>query len=226
MKTVDFSNYKFHPSGLKMLMTNSKTKSEPLSETTKSYLNEIFIEEVFGRKKLITSPAMRKGTTVETDSLDLLQQVSGEVYFKNKEQLENEYLVGTPDVVDSKTQQIVDIKSSWDIWTFARVTAESALKDYSWQLTGYMWLTGFKKASLVYALVNTPDFIMNDELYRLSFKLPPEADTDLYKINFLFDDIDLKLKIKRFNVELLEENIDSLKSKIELSREYLKSLTL
>lgn len=226
MNQINFSTYQFRPSGLAKLMTNSRSKDGSLSETTKSYLQELYIKEVFGREKLITSPAMRKGTSVESDSLDLVQAVFGKTYFKNEKKLANDFITGTPDVIDTKNNLVIDIKSSWDIWTFAKVTEKSAIADYGWQLLGYMWLTGVTKASLIYALVNTPEFIINDELYRLSFKLPPDTDTDPYKINFLFDDIESKLKVKRFDLEYSEEKIEELKAKIQLCRAYLSTLSL
>ena len=226
MNTVDFTKQKFHPSSLKLLMTNSRSKSEPLSETAKGCLHEIYIEEVFGRKKTISSPAMSKGTAVETDSLELLQTVTGETYFKNNKTLENEYLIGTPDVVDKAKNLVIDIKSSWDIWTFSRVTQDSALKDYAWQLKGYMWLTQTRDARLVYALVNTPEFIITDELYRMSFKLPPDTDTDQFRPNYLFDDIPSEMKIKQFEVCYFDDEIKELTARLDLCREYLSTLTL
>jgi len=226
MNTVDFSKQKFHPSSLKLLMTNSRSKSDPLSETAKGCLHEIYIEEVFGRRKTISSAAMKKGTAVETDSLELLQAVTGDVYFKNQKTLENEYLIGTPDVIDKKNNKIVDIKSSWDIWTYSRVNQNSALKDYAWQLKGYMWLTETRSAQLVYALVNTPEFIIEDQLYKMSFTLPPETDTEQFRPNFIFDDIPNEVKIKRFEVAYFEEEMSELRSRLDQCREYLSTLKL
>lgn len=226
MNTVDFSKQKFHPSSLKLLMTNSRSKSDPLSETAKGCLHEIYIEEVFGRRKTISSPAMKKGTSVETDSLELLQEVTNEVHFKNQKTLENDYLIGTPDVVDKKGDRVIDIKSSWDIWTFSRVTQASAIKDYAWQLKGYMWLTETRNAQLVYALVNTPEFIITDQLYRMSFNYPPETDMEQFRTNFIFDDIPSELKIKRFEVGYYEEEMNELRSRLDLCREYLSTLSL
>lgn len=230
MNTVDFSNYKFHPSGLKMLMTQPRSKSDRengvLSETTKSYLQELWIKEVFGREKVVSTPAMKKGTSVETDSLELLKEVSGEAYFKNQRTIENDYLVGTPDVIDKSGNLVIDIKSSWDIWTFTKVEQSQALKDYDWQLTGYGWLTGMKNLSLVYALVNTPEFIIKDQLYKMSFSCPPETDMEQFRVNFIFDDIPAKMKIKRFNSPMVDEKIEMIKSQVERSRGYMKGLSL
>ncbi len=207
-------------------MTNSRSKTDPLSETTKSYLNEIYIKEVFGREKVITSAPMSKGTAVESDTLELFQKVTGKTYFKNQKKVENEWIAGTPDVVDKTGDLVLDSKSSWDLWTFAKVTEASAKSDYYWQLTGYAWLTGVSKMALVYGLVNTPDFIIQDELYRLSFKLKPDADTELYRVNYIFDDIPDAMKIKRFDFERSEADIELLKSKILLCRNYLSQMSL
>jgi len=230
MNTVDFSKQKFHPSSLSKLMTNTrattKTINEPLSVTAKSCLHEIYIEEVFGRSKTISSAAMKKGTAVETDSLELLQTVTGEVYFKNQKTIENEYLIGTPDVIDKKNSKVVDIKSSWDIWTYSKVAQASALKDYAWQLKGYMWLTDTRSAQLVYALVNTPEFIIDNELYKMSFTLPPETDMEQFRPNFIFDDVPSEMRIKRFEVSYFEEEISELRSRLDLCREYLSTLKL
>jgi len=226
MNTVDFSKQKFHPSSLKLLMTNSRSKSEPLSETAKGCLHEIYIEEVFGRRKTISSAAMKKGTAVETDSLDLLQAVTGEVYFKNQETIENEYLIGTPDVIDKKNSKVVDIKSSWDIWTYSRVTGDSALKDYAWQVKGYMWLTDTRSAQLVYALVNTPEFLIADELYKMSFTMPLNTDMEQFRPNFIFDDIPSEMRIKQFEVAYFDEEMSELRSRLDSCREYLSTLKL
>jgi len=234
MNTVDFSKQKFHPSSLSKLMTNTrtttknkiKTINEPLSVTAKGCLHEIYIEEVFGRSKTISSAAMKKGTAVETDSLELLQTVTGEVYFKNQETIENDYLIGTPDVIDKKNSKVVDIKSSWDIWTYSRVTGDSALKDYAWQVKGYMWLTDTRSAQLVYALVNTPEFIIDDELYKMSFTLPPETDMEQFRPDFIFDDIPSEMRIKRFEVAYFDEEMSELRSRLDLCREYLSTLKL
>jgi len=226
MNTVDWSEYKFRPSGLKNLMTNSRSKSDPLSETTKSYLNEIYIKEVFGREKVISSAAMSKGTAVESDTLELFQKVTGKTYFKNQNKIANDFIAGTPDFIDKSEKLVGDTKSSWDLWTFAKVTEKSAMSDYYWQLTGYAWLTESERMALVYGLVNTPEFIITDELYRLHFKLPPDADTDPYRVNYIFDDIPDAMKIKRFDFVYNPEDVELLKSKILLCRNYLSQMSL
>ena len=224
MNQVNWDEYKFHCSALKNLMVTPRLKSEVLSETTKSFLNDIYIKEVFGREKseMVANKYVRKGVMCETDSLELLERVKGEKHFKNNKMLENAYIVGTPDIIT--LDKIKDIKTSWDLFTFFGVDEDQAQRDYYYQLLGYMILTGKKYAELVYCLVNTPEQMMNDELYRLKFYLP-EEEAESYDINYIFDDIPEERRIKVFSFEYIKEEAELLEGKIKLSRVYLSALS-
>lgn len=225
MNTIDWSNYKFHASSVKNLMVESRSKTDPLSETTKAYLQGIFIQEVFGRKKMVTSAPMQKGTMAESDGLSLVHQVKGTLYFKNQKQFSNEFVCGTPDVIDEQAQAIRDMKLSWDIWTFAKSNEKTARDDYYWQILCYAWMKGFSKGSIIYALVTTPTLLMNDELYRASFKAT-EEELEKLKPNYVYDDIDPNLRVKQCDFDIDADDIERLKSKILLARDYLKGLSL
>ncbi len=117
MKKLKFKNYQFRCSSLPTLMTNSRAKDEVLSETAKDYLRELWIREIYGREKYDAKNKFTdKGIQCESDSFDLVKEVSGKTYFKNQKQLENEFIKGTPDLV----KPLIDIKTSWDIWTFSK----------------------------------------------------------------------------------------------------------
>lgn len=231
---IDFSTYKFRCSGLANLMVSSRSKTDPLSETTKAYLREVFIREVYQREKFdTTNKYTEKGIMCEPDSMDLIKKVTKQTYFKNNEHFTNEFIQGTPDIVLDKgkdTARIKDVKTSWSIFTFANVTEESALKSYYYQLLGYMWLTGSKTSELLYCLVNTPEEIMNDELYKLSFKYPEMNDSDekmeRFKRNYIFDDIPARQRLKSFAIEYNEDDIAALTEKVIAARVYLKTLSL
>lgn len=224
MNTIDWSKYNFHCSGLSNLMTNSRKKGEELSETAKSYLREVYIKEVWGREKtdMLANKFTQKGIMCETDSITLVEKVLGKTYFKNQKTLNNEYVVGTPDVINP---DLVDIKTSWDLFTYTAVDEDKATKDYFYQLLGYMWLTGKKTALLTYCLVDTPDEMMTDELYRLSFKMP-EDKLEPYKNNYKFADIPEAMRVKQFAFNFDEALIETLKFKIEAGRQYLQTIKL
>lgn len=228
---MQFNTYKFRCSGLKNLMIDPKLKADKeagnLSETTKSYLKELWIEAVYGRKKDISSKFMEKGTIVESDSLDLVQEALGKTYFKNQDRLENDFITGTPDV---KSPRLVDIKSCWDIFTFAKKNEVDARKDYFYQLLGYMWLTGATESDLIYTLVNTPEIIINDELYRMSKYNPKIGQSDAIdaevRKNFIYDDIEAVVKVKLYTFLYQTEEVEKLKLRIIKAREYMNGLSL
>lgn len=218
----DFNNYKFRCSGLGNIMTKSRT-ADPLSVTTKTYLKELWIRETYGRDRdyQTITKYTQKGTMVESDALDLFEEVTGQKYFKNIQQLENDFIMGKPDI----SKPLIDVKSSWDIFTFAKVDEAYVVKEHKDQILGYAWLTSQTKGEIVYALVDTPDMLVTDEMYRLSFKISDE-EAEKYKNNFKFDDILAKDKIKRYTIEITESEIELLKAKVILCREYMNSLSL
>lgn len=226
MNKVDFSNYKFRCSGLKHLMTEPKTKAEReaggLSQTTKTYLMDIYIKEVFGRERPeVISGATTKGTIVESDSLDLVKQVCGENYFKNKQHYENDWIKGTPDVV-TKGDLVVDIKSNFDLWTFSKADADV----YRWQILGYMILTGKKHGRIDFCLVNTPEEVMFDEVRKLSWRMPEDEAEELVRKNHTFDDIPAELRLKQYHFDYDENLASMVAGKVVAAREYLKNLSL
>lgn len=223
MGRINWNNYKFHCSGLPTLMTKSRVKDQ-LSETAKSYLRELWISEVYKRNKLFTNKFCDKGLLVEQDSLELVTKILNKGFLaKNKEFLENEYICGTPDI---RKPFLGDIKSSWDIWTFASVDQKKAISDYYWQLFGYMWLEKQKRSKLIYSLVNTPIEIVANEKQRLQYSMDVEKNEAEIDLNYEFEDISQKTRIKVFNFKFEKEKIDEVIKTVEMAREYLKSLKL
>lgn len=231
---MDFTNYKFRPSSLGKLMTDPRSKSESISETTKSYLLEIYIEEEYGRKKDITNKFIEKGLLTEEDSLGLIGKHYGQLFIKNKEKLANEFITGTPDITPAQIPDLViDAKSSFDIWTFAK--ADGTDKDYYWQGQGYMWLTGRSKFDLAYCLNDTPEHLIFDEKRHQMYKLGLVDHEDTQEFhdmeeavekNMKFGDIPEEKRIKVFSFERSEADIERLKGRIFESRAYLNTIKL
>lgn len=151
---------KWHPSSLGKLMTESRTKSETLSQTTKSYIASKAKEDFFGYNSFISTKAMQKGTDFEHESIELVNQVRDTFYIKNEETIENDFLIGTPDIILDNS--IIDIKTSWSLETFPAIAAEGINKDYEWQLRGYMMLCDKQSAELIYCMIDTDDFLLSD----------------------------------------------------------------
>jgi hypothetical protein len=222
---ADFSDYKFRCSSLGKLMTNPPGNGKGLSKTTKTYLNEIHKEEVFGRTNEITSRYLDKGIQVEEEAIEMYNRVYGTSLEKNDEFFENDFICGTPDIVSP----LIDIKSSWSFSSFPMNDTELQNKDYKWQLIGYMILTGATESEIAYCLVNTPQMLIEDELRRLSWKLgmidiPMDLELETYK-NLQYDDIPENIRIKRFKTLLEEKDTEALYERIKLCRGYLNELS-
>ena len=225
---METSKILFRCSQLGKLMTEPRSKSETLSETTKEYCREVYINQKYGRKKDITNKYIQKGLMVEEDSLTLLSRYQHQFFVKNKERFVNEYICGTPDIILDDC--IPDIKSSWDIFTFFKSKMEPVNKDYYWQLQGYMWLTGRKHAQLIYCLVNTPDILINDQKRKFMWNagildenpITEEVFTEIER-NCIFDDIPIEERIHIKNIEYHEEDIQRLQQRIIQCREYIMS---
>ena len=114
-------------------MTASRTKSEVLSETTKTYIRGLAKQDFYGYNVELNNKYINKGIMQENDSIALLNTVSFTSMVKNTERLNNEWLTGEADIV--LDDQIIDIKTSWSLETFPATSEEGINKDYEWQLS-------------------------------------------------------------------------------------------
>jgi hypothetical protein len=214
-------------------MTDPRSKSETLSETTKTHLIDVYVANRYGRQDDIQNKYIEKGLAVEEDSITLYSRIKGEVYFKNEDHLSNEYIKGTPDLYIGDTittaRHIIDIKSSWDIYTFMRTITKDINKLYYWQLQGYMALTGARSATLAYCLVNTPQQLIDDEKRRLMWKMGVateetplfiEACNELQR-NMTFDDIALHERLIEFKIDRDDNDIDRMYARVMACRQWL-----
>jgi hypothetical protein len=203
---MDMKEFKIRCSAIGQIMSNPRTKSEMLSKTCKTYVHDWLKEQIYGVQKVTSSKYTEKGLEVEDESISFFSTFGGHGYLtKNEKSYENEFLTGTPDIVVEDT--VVDIKSSWDMWTFPLFEDDVPNKDYYWQLQGYMALTGATKAKLVYVLVDTPMHLLNNW-------------TD---VEYSYENVPYKYRMKEFEVERNDEDIDKIKVRVNEIREYIKT---
>ena len=197
-------NFKLRASAAGKLMTNPRKKGEVLSETTKTYLQDWTKEQIYGVKHVVTSKYLTKGIEVENDSISFAEKVLGWNFaVKNEESYEDEFFTGTPDVIFPR-EKVVDIKSSWDCFTFPLFSDEVPNKDYFYQLQVYMHLTGLKQAELVYVLMETPE--------------------DLTHVHYDYSEVKPEHRVKVFPVQYDEEVIHQLHTRIIDARSYINQL--
>ena len=218
---------KIRCSAIGKIMTNSRSKSEVLSKTCKSYLQELAIEEMYGIKKEFSSRYTDKGIEVERESIDLVQDNCDFGFmYKNEEHFENDFLTGTPDV--NTDNILLDVKSSYDATTFPWFEEEIPNKDYFFQLQGYLALTKKRKAILAYCLVNTPFQIVEDEVRRAHWKEHlidenEELRADV-EARHNFDHIPPEKRIKTFEVRYDKDVVKAIYERIEECRKYYETL--
>jgi len=218
---------KIRCSAIGKIMTNARSKSEVLSKTCKSYLQELAIEEMYGIKKEFSSRYTDKGIEVERTSIDLVQDNCDFGFmYKNEEHFENDYLTGTPDV--NTDNILLDVKSSYDATTFPWFEEEIPNKDYYYQLQGYMALCNKRKSVLAYCLVNTPFQIVEDEVRRAHWKEHlidenEELRADV-EARHNFDHIPPEKRIKTFEVRYDKEVIKAIYERIKECRKYYETL--
>jgi hypothetical protein len=201
---MNLQNFKIRASAAGKLMTSARSKSELLSETTKSYAKEWLTEQIYGFRKEIKSKYIYKGLVMENEAIDkAIEWLDLPFAIKNEQYFENDFIKGTPDLIVDGV--VYDIKCSWDAYTFPIFENEIPNKDYFYQLQCYMHLTGCTKAVLTYVLLNTPEEVV-------------------YETPQNYDDLDKKYRIKTFEIDYDQSVIDTLIERVKLTREYLETL--
>lgn len=202
MKTQ--KNFKARASSAGKLMVSPRNESEALSETTKTYLQEWLKSEIYGVKKEIYSKKIEKGIMLEDEAIDfVVANLDIPFTIKNEKSFEDDFFTGTPDIILDDT--IIDIKVSWDCFTFPLFDTEIPTKDYFYQLQVYMHITCKRAAKLVYVLLNTPE--------NLTLGMADD-----------YSGVDPKYRIKVFDVKYKPEIIEVLKEKVILANEYINNL--
>ena len=227
---INWNNIKFRASSWGNLLAESKEKGNPIGKTCAGELIKIYNQEVYGRKKDITTKQMDKGKICEPEAIRLFSLLEGEMYFKNEKEVENEWFRGHPDVVNSTVTEVNDIKCSWDLDTFMPKLLEEPDKSYVAQLNVYYDLTGAQHGHIVYCLISAPMQILEQEKRSLLWKmdvvteLNPEylkAAEELTKL-MTFEDIDPRERIIKIPVPRNDELIEKMKAKVPIMREWLE----
>lgn len=217
--------FKIRCSQIGKIMTNGKGK-DTMGKTSETYLKIWMLEQVFNRKKEITSKYMVKGNIMEDYGIDRIGawlELPDAV--KNEQSFEDEFMTGTPDLLSP--DMVIDLKSSWDFTTFPYFDTECPNSDYYWQLQGYMHLTGKKSAKLVYVLSDTPIHLIEGECRSYCWKTGESFDDVLpdFIERMTFSDILPDEKIRIFDIARSDEDIQRIIDRVQLCREFINNLT-
>lgn len=185
----------FRASSWGNLITNDRSGKD-MGQTAKKECIKIFAQYRYGRREEIKSKFLTKGNEREEDAITLLSRVTKTVYKKNKVELRNQFFSGTLDLYlgesITKADETNDTKCSWSLLTYleaqTKCEAEDVTKGYYWQGQTYMNLTGAKRHTISYCLVNGTHKFMNDELRKLQWELgvidPDNITDDEVRVKF------------------------------------------
>jgi len=228
-------NYKESPSQIGRIMTNPRSKSEVLSETAKTRIEEKFIEDQFGVYKDFWTKEINKGNECEPESIEFMSTTLDLFGAKkNLQKFENETFKGTPDVIYNGV--VYDVKTSWSLFTFPMFEDEIPKKDYLYQMQAYMDLTGLKSAKIVYVLTDATEKMIEDEVYKrcmrekiydktpeLSAILEKQIGEKVHK-EMTFGHVPDQLRLRVYELEYNPSVIDEIKERVELCQQYYNTL--
>jgi hypothetical protein len=221
---MQFKEFKVRCSQIGQIVKEPREKKNIISATTQTFIEQWIKEQVYKRQKDFSSKYTEKGIQMENESIEFLSQhLDIGLIFKNEKYFENDYLTGTPDIILNDT--IIDVKNSWDCFTFPLLDAEIPNMDYWWQLQGYMALTGKQNAKLVYTLMDSPQRLIDDEIRRQGWKMgfidiPFEFEQEIYRM-MTYADIPNKLKIKVYDIARDEKAIEKIYEQVVKCRDYI-----
>lgn len=232
-------------------LIEKQNKEDELPTGAITYLEEVFRDVFWKRKRFLNNKYLEKGTINEDDALGLASLRDNFFYRKNDEHLSNDFIQGTPDNLQIKTK---DTKTNWDLESFEKAEDTTL---YSWQLKGYMWLVHSydfpeletkTESELLYCLVNAPLHLVQSERKSLWYKLgmPDEEDEEWLEAarqlerNMIFDkqafrneypnydfenfndfSIPPHLRIKSFEETLVEQDIKDMTRRVTMARQWL-----
>jgi hypothetical protein len=209
-----------------------------LSKTCINYLREeLFIYHTYGQRIRPGGESMSesnsrimKGTLCESFAVELLSRHDGINYKKNEKKYRNKWVVGIPDINHKKRlgdRTVIDIKSSWDMYTFMNNLPKKLAPTHNHQVQGYISLTKADVGEVCHVLVSAPEELIEKQVAKLRYKNvfatreELEIAEEMTRRSMRFDDIPEENRIIRFPVIRNEEQQQELFERVDLCREWL-----
>lgn len=198
-----------------------------LGKTGETYLQTWLKEQLFNRRKEFSNKYTQKGLIMEDNSIDMVADyLDLGMLMKNEQYFENDFFTGTPDVI--LKDFIIDVKNSWDCFTFPFFDKEVPNKGYYWQAQVYMDLVGRDSYKLIYVLSDTPENIIEKTAYYwCKDNGYEELDLDIYDkflAKMTYPDIPIEKKIKVFDIQRNDADIEKIKERVKECRTYINQL--
>jgi len=214
-----------------------------LSDTAKAFVRKIWLQIKKGVYIDIKSKYLDKGLYAEEDAITLISEVDGVFYVKNDERRSNANHSGECDVFKEfpNKKLIIDTKCSWSPETF--MNAEPDI-NYEWQGQIYLELWNADEFHLKYCLVDAPPHLVQREKDNAKWKYysadMTDAELDLFEkaMQPIYDQIERNMvysnnpaftkeeRVKTFVFYRDREKMKLMEERVEMAREYYKTITL
>lgn len=211
---------------IKLTELKEKRDNPVLPEGAKTYCKDWLSGQLLEYQTMMRNKYTDKGNIMEDEAIDFIADNLGYGFMiKNEVRKSDEWMEGECDI--ELKNEIIDVKNSWDASTFP-LFEDKINSGYDWQLQGYMHLYDKEKAKLIYCLMDTPEHLIEKEArwYSLSQGFD-DLEESVYKKfvkNLTYTNIDPKLRIKVYEIERRQEDIDNIKTRVLMCREYINEL--
>lgn len=206
----------------------AKRDAKPqLLQGAKTYCEQWLKEQLYGKVVSFSNKYTEKGIECEDDGIEMVARMQGYGMIKKNEQFyQDDYSTGTPDLVLGDT--VEDVKCPWLFSTFPLFEDELPNKDYWWQIQRYMHLTGKRKGTINYTLVNAPEHLIEREARNQAYKagldeVPIELYDEVYA-KMTYNDTPDNLRFKRYEFEYDEAANLMVDEQVKLCRVYIDEL--
>lgn len=157
----------------KMRLKDERFKNPELSATAIKHLIRRYSWEKYNKRVVSIDQArsaLRKGNVLEDDAIKIVSKLDNQEYSKEKCIVNNDYILGVCDVFHAGRKKIIDVKASWNIYTFMPNIINPVSSNYWYQMQGYMELYDADVAEVCHVLVNTPPHLIALERSKLADK--------------------------------------------------------
>ena len=142
---------KITPSGFADMMSRGRGKDEQFGKTALAYAQRVALERLGVEVPEIFSAALSHGIENELEAITAYEQQTG-TFVEPCEVIQHptvDYIAGTPDGLVG-TDGIIEVKCPYNpINHLANLKSGEQIKQYKWQIQGYLWITGRKWCDFV-----------------------------------------------------------------------------
>lgn len=200
-----------------------------LSEGAKTYIEDVFYGHKFDFQANFSNKFTQKGNEKELFSISVLNKYLGVFGAKNEKHFENDYIQGTPDVILSKPNAVIDAKNVYYPKGLG-IFENGELTNRIWQIHGYNYLLGKSTGYVARILVNPPDHLIEKEAWALwksaeNIGAPDEDFIDEVRAMYDFEGKQpINKRVRLYRVDTTDYEVKLIKTWVGLARDYYAEL--